>query len=106
MTRTELYELAVTTGKGLVAENSQIAVEIAIGNAAQSNKVGDLDFTDFKNYATSARVHYARLGNQLLPSEIAAKQAAAKVPGAAPAKSVGAASTEAHGSASIESVKG
>jgi hypothetical protein len=105
MKRTQLYELAVTTGKGLITENSTANIDIAIGNAAKENAVSELDFAEFKNYVLETRSFQTRLGQRPLPSELAALKAASQ-PGVVPSpKAVPANSPEAHGAATIESAK-
>ena len=106
MNRTQLYELAVATGKSLSTENSPIALDAAISKAAQDAKIDDADFGDFKNYALAAKNTYSRLPSQKLPSELAAAAAAKTAPDAPKTKPVAAGSSEAHGAHQIESVQG
>ena len=102
MNRTQLYELAVATGKILVAENSPIALDAAISKAALENKIV-ADFGDFKNYVLGAKTTYSRLAFQKLPSELNAAKPATTAP---EKKTVAASSPEAHGATNIESAKG
>ncbi len=72
MTKIELYETAVATGKALVAETDNIKLSLGIAQAATDNKVAGSDFPIFQQFVNQTRTLYAGMARQKLPSEIAA----------------------------------
>lgn len=84
MTKIQLYELAVATGKSLVAgtdaiiiaEMDAIKLSLAIANAAQTGGVAGVDFAQFQQYVNQTRQLYIGLSSQKLTSEILAERAA------------------------------
>jgi sialic acid synthase SpsE len=78
MNKTQLYEIAVATGKSLVGEADAIKLQLAVANAAVDNKVDSKDFSLFQSYVNQARSLYTSLISAKLPSEMAALQQANK----------------------------
>lgn len=76
MTKTELYDLAQTTGRNLAAETDELKLEAAIIAAAQSGNVTGPDYGQFKSFVQQAKHTYFVLGTQKLPSEVIAAQQA------------------------------
>ena len=80
MTRPELYELAASTGKSLVAETDAIKSALTLAQSAEINKVDSSDFAVYQGYVNQVRQLYIGMAKQKLPSELAALQAAQKQP--------------------------
>lgn len=78
MNRTQLYDLAVSTAKATLTETHPAELDTALAEAAKTGGVEAADYATFKQYALNARNNYLAMAKSLLPSESAAKSAAAR----------------------------
>lgn len=78
MTRIQLFNIAVPVGIALVETKDPIELSLALGNAAQANKVDGADFSTFTQYAMQTVSTYKAMAVQKLPSEIKAAQESSK----------------------------
>lgn len=80
MTKIELYEAAVATGKSLVGEMDNIKLSLSTAQAAEAGGVVGSDFPQFQQIVNQTRQLYSSMARQKLASEIAALQAISKAP--------------------------
>jgi hypothetical protein len=80
MTRIELFELGVATGKKLLDTKDPIDLSLVVGNAAKEGSIDGADFSTFTQHVMQTISTYRAMQNQKLPSEVKAAQAKAKAP--------------------------